>query len=116
MLDELQQQNWQCDRRYAEMHVKTRLQQGYGPLRIQQELTAKKVDDDIVAEALKEHQAFDEQWIQRCWQKKFRCEMPLTAEIQQKQLRFLLYRGFSSEVAQQWLRRVKTEEGLFDVD
>ena len=112
ILDDLQQQKWQSDRRYAEMHVNARLQQGYGPLRIEQELTIKQVDSDIIQAALDEHEAFAETWLKRCWQKKFQQQLPLTAEIKQKQLRFLLYRGFSSESAQRWLR--KQQMGVID--
>lgn len=109
LLDELQQQGWQSDQRYAEMFVNTRLQQGYGPLRIQQECTNKRVADEFVRAALLEKNAFDESWIARCWHKRFGDEAPITAKLYQKQLRFLLYRGYSSEAAQRWLRQMQAE-------
>ncbi len=109
LLDELQEQGWQSDSRCADMYVRARLHQGYGPLRIQQELATKGIDEELIMVALTTHQANDPHWVQSCWSKKFCEQVPNSPAVWQKQLHFLRYRGFSSEVAQRWLRQLQVE-------
>ncbi|WP_419419021.1 recombination regulator RecX [Legionella sp. D16C41] len=89
----------QSDKRFAESICYTRVQQGYGPVRIMQELQAKSINKELITQALA---LYEEQWEQQAllvWQKKFKdLDFHLTSELQ-KQIRFLLYRGFPSEIA-----------------
>ncbi|HEY1078085.1 MAG TPA: regulatory protein RecX [Fontimonas sp.] len=86
---------WQSDERYAEMLVRNRIEQGYGPLRIEYELESAGVDRAGVVAALA---AADADWAERCaalQQRRFKGP-PLTAQDWQKQYRFLASRGFSA--------------------
>lgn len=94
------------------MYVAKRLNQGYGPLRIQQALIAKHIEPDLIQAAFQDEDATNEHWLERCWRKKFHGQLPCGPASWQKQIRFLLYRGFSSEVAQRWLRYVQTGRGI----
>lgn len=52
LVEELRHEGWQSDARYAELLVRSRVSQGYGPRRIGAELTAHGVDAALVREAL----------------------------------------------------------------
>ena len=54
-----QEKGYQSDLRFAEMWMRHRQEQGYGKLRIQQELHAKGIDHAIIVE-------LDEHWINPC--------------------------------------------------
>jgi len=98
VLDTLQAQRLLSDHRYASQRVAARGKR-YGNARLKQELRQKGVADDDIAAALPE--AGDE--TERCraiWLKKFG-QPPQSADERAKQMRFLLYRGFSGEAIRQ---------------
>ncbi len=87
---------WQSDQRYAEMLVRNRYQQGYGPLRIRSELIAAGIPESEARAAL---DAVDGDWRERCielWRRRFG-KVAVTAADWQKQYRFLATRGFGSD-------------------
>jgi len=96
---ECQRHGWQSDSRFVEAVFNTRIRQGYGPLRISQELQNKYICRELITAKLDE---YEEQWQEHAhavWQKKF---MPPENFIDmQKQQRFLLYRGFPIEIIAQ---------------
>ena len=53
-VNELADDGWQSDQRYAESMVRQRVMQGYGPLRIEAELEQSGVDSALVRAALDE--------------------------------------------------------------
>ena len=86
----------QSDGRYAEMLARNRMQQGYGPLRIEAELAAAGIDDAEAAAAIAELEC---DWGERARQvcrRKFK-SAPADAADWQRQYRFLAARGFESE-------------------
>lgn len=90
------QAGWQSDERYAEMLLRNRIEQGYGPLRIRMELAQAGVPDLEIRAAL---DAADVDWPQRCVElcrRKFRSAASGAADWQ-KQYRFLASRGFSAQ-------------------
>lgn len=95
----------QDDRRYAEMLSRARIHQGYGPLRINQELQAKCIDADLIADVLAQEQDNWLHYAQAVWQKKFKAQSDLPFAQLQKQRRFLMYRGFSSEMITSLFKR-----------
>lgn len=101
VLSELQQRGWQSDERFCESYVRFRTQKGQGPLKIQYELSQKKVDPQIIANVL---QMYDAQWVQLCenvLHKKYGSATEITFEEKAKRLRFLTSRGFPSEIIRQ---------------
>ena len=99
LLDALEEQHLLSDQRYASQRVTARASR-FGNGRIANELRAKGIADDLALAALAE--GGDE--MARCrgvWKKKFD-SLPGSAEERAKQMRFLFYRGFSSET----IRRV----------
>lgn len=95
VVDAMADAGWQSDERYAEMLVRNRIEQGYGPLRIEHELESVGVDRAGIAAAMAEAGC---DWTERCallQQRRFK-EPPQTAQDWQKQYRFLASRGFSA--------------------
>ena len=96
ILNEFNTQNWQNDRRFTEVFIRYSARKGQGALNIRQELKQRGITDkEMVEELLAEHDWFD--LAQQTRSKKFGEELPTERKEQARQLRFLQYRGFSSE-------------------
>lgn len=86
----------QSDARYAEMLVRNRIEQGYGPLRIRAELAAAGIQESVARAAL---DAANCDWVARCAElrrRKFRTQ-PKGAADWQKQYRYLASHGFMAD-------------------
>jgi regulatory protein len=96
ILHEFSTQNWQNDRRFTEIFIRYSARKGQGALNIRQELKQRGITDkEMVEELLAEHDWFE--LAQEIRVKKFGEELPTERKEQARQLRFLQYRGFSSE-------------------
>jgi regulatory protein len=96
ILNEFSTENWQNDRRFTEAFIRYSARKGQGLLNIRQELKQRGITDkEMVEELLAEHDWFD--LAQQTRSKKFGEELPTERKEQARQLRFLQYRGFSSE-------------------
>lgn len=100
-----QQQGYQSDVRFAELVCRTRIAQGYGPLKISHELRQHQIESALVA-ATFESQEVD--WYELAdsvlkkhdW--RFKSSNPAA-----KKMRFLMARGFNVEVIRSLLNREK---------
>jgi regulatory protein len=97
VLDALESERLQSDERFAESYIRMRVNRGYGPSRIKQELREKGVSAEEIKLAL-DASGYD--WgelasVART--KKFGSQKPREASDRSKQMRFLLYRGFNNE-------------------
>lgn len=97
ILDELRDKKWLSDERFIESYINHRAGQGYGPIRIRQELIERGAANYLIEEHLNESAS---KWIAlaeqvRC--KKFGPTLPTEISERVKQFRFLQYRGFSFE-------------------
>ena len=85
----------QSDSRFVDNLCRTRIRQGYGPLRIRQELQHLQIDAELVLE--------QDNWLAHAsavWKKKykeFKEPKELSFAESQKQKQFLHYRGFSTD-------------------
>ncbi|MES0872541.1 regulatory protein RecX [Sinimarinibacterium thermocellulolyticum] len=103
IVGELADAGWQSDARYAEMLVRSRIAQGYGPLRIRAELEAARVADAEIREALGSAEV---DWVEVAsiaHARKFRAPARTAAQWQ-KQYRFLALRGFEPQQIRAVLR------------
>ncbi len=102
-LDRLEQQDLLSDQRFAENFTRHRVNQGYGRLRIRQELRLRGVDDGLVELAL---QVWQGQWLERAvlQQQKHFGELPTDIKARAKQTRYLQNRGFDFEVVREVLK------------
>lgn len=87
----------QSDGRFAESLMRVRVRQGYGPLRIAQELQAKKVSSEEIQAVLSlEH----DHWVEyatKVVEKKSKLIRGESQAVMQKLKQFLLYRGFAAD-------------------
>ncbi|HAT6935620.1 TPA: recombination regulator RecX [Legionella pneumophila] len=107
-LNECQRFGYQSDERYVESYIRARIHQGYGPLKIIQELKNKGVDPELIQSVLQEER---DNWVDyalRAWEKKFKRQDDFSYSEMQKQQRFLLYRGFDRDVISKVFKEVKS--------
>lgn len=95
VIDELAQQGWQSDSRYAESYTRHRIQKGYGPIFIAYELRKNGIDavnfEDIM-------QKMADSWmelLEQVYTKKYGHDLLLDRNEWAKRSRFLMQRGFS---------------------
>ncbi len=96
VVDELAQQSWQDDTRYAESYARVRSQKGFGPVRIAYELRQQGISQDTVDKIV---QATTEDWmavLERVYTKKYPESVERDGSERARRIRFLLQRGFSS--------------------
>ena len=97
LLDKLAEEGLQSDERFTESFVHHRVNNGKGPLKIQQELSQRGVDQNLISIYL-DSKEFD--WLSLAREvktKKYGNEAPVDYQKQALQSRFLYSRGFSSE-------------------
>jgi regulatory protein len=96
VLDELVMNDWQSDQRFAESFFKQCLTRGLGPIRINYELRQRGIADEQTV--MSEEDIDWSQHLLNVFQKKFDDNIVLTAQEWAKRLRFLQYRGFTTEM------------------
>lgn len=97
VLKKLVDHQWQSDERFAEAYIHARKQNMFGPMRIRQELSERGVSDDIINSLLLDD---DNEWISLANSlriKHFGDVKPSDFKERAKQMRFLQYRGFTTE-------------------
>jgi len=88
VLNQLINEGLQSDKRFAEMFVRTRVNQGKGPLLIKQQLKQKGINEFDFSD-------YDfYELIRNVWQKKYN-NQPTNAKEKAQQIRFLQSRGFN---------------------
>ena len=95
-IETLSSRGFQSDDRYAEQLVRTRVAQGYGPLRIEAELKMAGLSGDQVAAALEAAGCDWTEQAARAHQKRFG-KAPSSMAERNRQYRFLMGRGFGSD-------------------
>ncbi|WP_133129535.1 recombination regulator RecX [Legionella yabuuchiae] len=107
-LAECQRLGFQSDERFAESFSRNRIRQGYGPLRIEQELKQLRIDGEMIRQVLSQDEA---SWLfqaKMAREKRFQDLEDFSLEVIQKQKRFLLYRGFPSDVINQLFKQLES--------
>ena len=95
---ECQRLGLQSDERFVDNLCRARIRQGYGPLRIRQDLQAARLDRDLVdARMAQEHDHWSS-YAHGVLEKKYKHSTDRTPMDIQKQKQFLLYRGFSMDI------------------
>jgi len=107
-LDELESKGFINEQRVLESVVHRRSAR-LGAARVRQELQAKGLDPQAVAEAVAGLQGSEEARAREVWRKKFG-EAPRDAAEHGKQMRFLLTRGFGAEVVRRVVRGTDSQD------
>lgn len=105
VIEDLKQRNLLSDNRFASQYVFSRINRGYGPLRIEKEMREKGVNEKKIAANLEEYR---ENWpdiMLQALKKKFGSSKTLNFSERARQARFLEYRGFPSALIRQQLFR-----------
>jgi regulatory protein len=97
VIESLQSQGLQSDERFAQVWVRHRLLQGYGPLRIQAELRQKGVAGELVQQCLQDDSIDWFEQARQAHQRKFGQRPGREPREKARQMRFLQYRGFSGD-------------------
>ena len=104
VLEQLSTDRLLNEQRYLESYIRSRANNGYGPLRIQQELQERGVNRDDIDQALDEAGYDWQDQLEALWQRKFGIQ-PTDHKEKAKQGRFLLYRGFSMGMVSQLINK-----------
>lgn len=97
VLHDLQEAGWQSDLRFAEVLARSRVDQGYGPLRILADLWQARINDDDIRHTLEN---LDCDFFERAVEiqtRRFGAGLPSCAAERQKQYRYLAARGFEAD-------------------
>lgn len=108
LLDKLEQKGFLSEQRFVEQLVKTRRLK-FGYQRIIYELKQKGIDEQLIANVLPELKETEFDAAYAVWRKKFGT-LPINVKERGKQMRFMMSRGFSSEVIGQVLLHTEQEE------
>jgi regulatory protein len=95
VLDELRQQGWQSDERFAQAYTKYRLTRGFGALKIQYELKQRGIKDFDLNSLVAEEFGGWQDLLQQVYRQKYPDDIDLTVKEWQKRSYFLQQRGFS---------------------
>ncbi|MCX7097221.1 MAG: regulatory protein RecX [Methylococcales bacterium] len=95
VIEELAQQGWQCDLRYAESYARSRINKGYGPLMLAYELRQKGVGDVNLDDLVRTIAGSWQNLLEQVYSKKFGRDACLDRQEWAKRSRFLLQRGFT---------------------
>jgi len=115
VIDQIAEQNWQNDARYAEAYVRQRIQNGYGPMRIRYELQQRGINDaDLDAQA--EEQGGWQNVLLDVYSRKYDDEKSLTQNEWLKRSRFLQQRGFSGEMIKRLFAELKIKLARADAN
>lgn len=97
-LNELESADWLSATRYAEAYVRSRIASGFGPLRIQAELSQRGLDQAQIQAALEQAEADWAELASRQYHKRFG-ETPITdMKERAKRQRYLAGRGFPQSI------------------
>lgn len=93
----LRQEKLLSNHRFIENYIHFRRAKGFGPLRIQAELSERGIHEELIDHHLK---ITDNAWfteVREVWRKRFKNQMPRDFKTRAQQMRFLYSRGFTSE-------------------
>ena len=97
VVQQLQAEGYQSQRRFVEMWIKNRVAKYYGENKIRSELAQHQISTSMITEMLSES---DVDWFELClqsYEKKFGKNADFDWSVRQKQKRHLWHRGFTEE-------------------
>ena len=97
VVDELTRQRLLSDARFAEMFIRSRAERGQGPVRLRGELRQLKLPAELIEQHLSAAQVDWMRLAVEIRQRKFGGATPATMGERAKQVRFLQYRGFTTD-------------------
>ncbi len=109
VVDELSDSGLISEERFARELIRVRVRQGYGPVRIERELTHRGVADHLAAQCLQESEICWREQLERVIERKYR-DSPVSGFNEwAKRANFLRGRGFTAEQIDESLGRYRSE-------
>ncbi len=109
VIQRLVDEGLQSDERFAQAYIRNRINLGYGPRYITQELQLRGVHSDTVAQNLNYDEVFWFKMLAKVWQKKYHDSLMRDARFYAAQTRFLLQRGFDPQLIYRWMENLRAE-------
>jgi len=103
VLQDLESQNLLSDTRFAEQYLASRMNKGYGPVRIRQELREKGVAEEVIEPQMEAVADLWQDVMIKSLYKKFGNTAVLNYSDRARRARFLEYRGFPLSMIRQQL-------------
>jgi regulatory protein len=95
VIDELAEQGWQDDLRYAQNYARFRIRKGYGPIRVGYELKQNGIAAFDLESIVKKEAGSWMALLEQVYSKKYPHDTAMDRNEWAKRSRFLLHRGFS---------------------
>ncbi len=99
LLTEFVELGWQSDQRFAESYSRSRLNKGFGPVRIQYELKERGIGFSI--ESAFEQQPDWQTLLSELHSKKYGAQAPADMKERAKRIRFFQHKGFTHDMIKQ---------------
>ena len=112
VLDKLQQEGLQCDQRFAEAFVRSRLYRGHGMARIRLDIRQKGIGDALFESAIQKAEINWFELARDVAQRKFGGRAAADLKEKAKRMRFLQYRGFNFDQIKYALQEKDSDEYL----
>jgi regulatory protein len=106
-LDELAQQGWQSDERFAQSYARSRLNSGFGSLKIQFELKQRGISHFDLDCLVEEEFGSWQDLLLQVYQQKYATNVNLTAKDRLKHSYFLQQRGFTHTMINKLFQQLK---------
>lgn len=110
VLDELQEQGWQSDQRFAESYARSRLSSGFGLLKIQYELRQRGIKNFDLNAFVAENFGSWQDLLLQVYRQKYPDNVNLTAKECFKRSNFLQQRGFTGAMINKLFRQLNLKE------
>lgn len=103
LLQVLQKEHLQSDERFTESYIRYRINKGFGPIKISNELLERGIAEDLIQDQFEVQAADWNLLLKQQRQKKFGSLIPNDYKERMKQARFLQSRGFPAALIMQVL-------------
>jgi len=104
VIDELIQESWQSDERFAESYTRHRIKKGFGSVKIAYELRQRGVTGFNMEPVILDLAGSWLELMEQVYYKKFADNQMLSQKEKLKRIRFLQQRGFSNELIKSLFR------------
>lgn len=115
VVDELTRQRLLSDDRFAESFIRARANRGQGPIRLRAELRQLQIPADMIDMHLAAAQVDWQELAVTVRERRFGGQPPVGVAERAKQVRFLQYRGFTTDQIRASLRQISITEPVDDL-
>jgi len=104
VISTLEQQGLQSDERFIESYVAMRCRRGFGPIRIKMDLCERGIAQELADCFIRNCEVAWPELAEKIRCKKFGSKIPTNLQEQAKQMQYLYYKGFDSDLTRRVLQ------------